>query len=137
MRTQTVTFGDEANRLSVTISEANVLQGMQHTLLVTGAISSIQKEDGKGVDIPEGEGWAVYLVRRHVWPHCRASAVSAEGFDLTALTLELFLQLPEGFVARWEKAALELNPHWKPEAAEEPEEKKDESAPGSELTETS
>jgi hypothetical protein len=47
-----------------------------------------------------------------VWANCMACLDRSEGFPLT-ITFHEFCQLPERFIEEWQRAALDLNPHWK------------------------
>lgn len=146
METKTVTHKRPGEPLKVVVGEANVLMGMQRTVLINEAIIRLQAiREERSPDDPSiatrellsAQEWAAYLVERYTWPVCKAAAVQAEGFTLATLTLEEFCQLPEAFVQKWEEVALELNPHWRlilPEEEEEEdqEEKKGEPASGSE-----
>lgn len=135
MKPITVTHDDPENLLSVTVSEADALQGIKRTVLISEALDTLgprpkKKKQAAGPDLPTGEDWGLFLLRRYTWPACIAAAVSSKGFDHSTLTFDAFCRMPERFVSAWEAAVLKLNPHWKLQLTEEEEqeEKKDEGA---------
>lgn len=142
MQQKTVVHERPGESLSVTVSEATVLQGMKRATLISEAVALLRtgrpeaedepEAEDLSSDWPEGERLSLHLVRRYTWPTCIACTTASTGFDHVSLTFDEFCLLSERFVAEWEKAALELNPHWslrfQEDEDEEAEEKKDEDA---------
>lgn len=147
MQEKTVTHEQPGGSLTVTVSEADVLTGMQHTMLINEARAMLQAEkkqeepdeqdagkpeeksdkDKKDDDLPLGGAkLALFLIRRYTWPNCKAPTISSKGFDHTTLTFDEFCKLPEAFVAQWEAAALDLNSHWKLQVEDEKDEEEQE-----------
>jgi hypothetical protein len=139
METRTITHKTGGKTYTVTVSEATALQGMRHTIMVSDAIAAIQSAREKvGDDEPIApapmtqEELALNMLRRYAWSDCMACVVgSKSGLDCTQLTFADFCNLPEAFVAKWQQAARELNPHWYAEAEPDEEEKKKEDEPKS------
>lgn len=130
MQTKTVTYEGQGHTLKAIVGEATSFRGMQRSILVSQAIADIRDEkDSKGdAKLPDNvEVMARFFLRRYIYPTCRACLLEAEGFSMD-LSFEEFGELPDAFVAKWEKAALELNPHWELQAREDEkaEEKKKE-----------
>lgn len=135
MEQRTVTHEGQGKTYEVTVSEATALAGMRHTLMISEALTFIRERRPEADrDKPVGftalgdDEMALFMLRQYAWPDCMAVAIESNGFNHQTLTFEEFAQLPEVFVAKWQKAARELNPHWyteeeKPDQAE----KKDES----------
>lgn len=119
MRTLTITHGD----MSVTISEASTLIGVKHTRLKAEA-----DEELKRAMTPEEIDIDRKIVALFLYPDLIAPVVEFSGF--TQPTLDEFLELPEPFIADWEKAVYELNPHWRYVPDPEMQEKKALTSPG-------
>jgi len=139
MTTKTITHGDPEDKktvFEVTVGEATVLQGMKRQMLQSESLTFLPEKKGKRQvpDAPEQLG--LYLLRRYTWPNCIACTIaSSKAVHHEELTFEQFCQLPEQFVADWENAALEKNPHWRlrsMEEEEDQEEKKGEPASSNE-----
>jgi len=132
MTTKTITHETAGGTLEIVVGEATVLQGMKRQMLQSEALAIIQKEDGTRKVPDEPDALGLYLLKRYTWPNCIAATVkSSKALNHMELTFERFCQLPERFVAKWEQAVLELNPHWRLQGdteEEEAEEKKDEPA---------
>lgn len=130
METRTITHKSGGKTYAVTVSEATALQGMRHTIMVSDAIAAIQSAREVGDDEPIAlapmtqEELALNMLRRYAWSDCMACVTSSKGLDTTQLTFADFCNLPEAFVAKWQQAARELNPHWYAEAEPDEEEKK-------------
>lgn len=118
MKTVKVSYGE----LSVILSEASTLIGMRHTRLKAEADEWLKKAIDDQIDIDHR------IVALFLYPDLIAPVVEFGGFTLP--TLDEFLELPEQFVADWEKAVYELNPHWKYIPAPEEQEKKVSTSPG-------
>lgn len=132
MTTKTITHETTGGTLEVIVGEATVLQGMKRQMLQSEALAMIQETDGKRQVPDDPEALGLYLLKRYTWPNCIAAALeSSKALNHVELTFDRFCHLPEKFVARWEQAVLELNPHWRLSGdteEEEAEEKKEEPA---------
>ena len=94
---------------------------MKRTVLINQAVAGIRAEQGLGDDteLPDDvEVIARSFLRRYTYPNCLACLLEAEGFAVD-LRFEEFAELPDVFVGQWERAAIELNPHWQLRTAEE------------------
>ena len=96
----------------VTVSEATVLAGMRRGRLRLEARN-----------IARGEGDVDRALLRYVYADLIAGATTGEGFETWPPDFEEFIQLPEAFVAEWEAAVYELNPHWRAQPATADEKK--------------
>jgi hypothetical protein len=101
------------NGYSVTVSEANVLQGVRRSFYRMDSEALITGEDDD----------ALKYIKRMLYPDTIAAVREQSGFDHWPLTLDEFLTLPEAFVIEIEDAVYSLNPHWKPKPKEESPEK--------------
>lgn len=115
MQTLTVTCKNHDPPLSVTVSRATGLMEIHRGIHVARALVQIKEKLGLQPEEPFPKGFERIIevcMAQSTWPNCMACLVRSEGFPLT-ITFEGFCQLPEQFVARWERAALALNPHWR------------------------
>lgn len=130
METKTITYDGQGCTLKAVVGEASSLRGMKRTVLINQAVTDIRAEQGleSDAEFPDDiEVIARSFLRRYTYPNCLACLLEAEGFSVD-LSFEEFAELPDAFVGQWEKAAIQLNPHWELRAREdeEAEEKKKE-----------
>jgi hypothetical protein len=124
METKVVTHDTPGGTLKATVSEATSLMGMKRSLLISQSLADIREEQDlkEGVDLPDNiDTMARLWLRRYTFPNCMACLIEAEGFPVD-LPFDEFAQMPDRFIARWEEAALSLNPHWRLRSDEEDEE---------------
>ena len=121
METKTITYNGQGCTIKAIVGEASSLRGMKRTVLINQAVAGIRAEQGLGDDteLPDDvEVIARSFLRRYTYPNCLACLLEAEGFAVD-LRFEEFAELPDVFVGQWERAAIELNPHWQLRTAEE------------------
>lgn len=107
-------YDDGAVSAELEIRQATTLDGMKRTRLLVEA-------DGLGnldVDL---------LVLHTLYPSlvvCTSGEIKREGQPLDwPPTFDQFLSLPEALSVKWEAAAFDMNPHWRPEGAEDGQKK--------------
>jgi hypothetical protein len=101
--------------LKVIIKQTTLLGEIARSIYVAQAFMQIKGKLGLRPEepLPKGlEQVSEVCIAQRTWPNCMACLVKSEGLPL-AITFEEFCRLPEGFVERWEQAALELNPSWR------------------------
>lgn len=111
--TRKVVYKDHDPPLMVTL-RLHSLTETHRSLHVGQALVQIKEKMGLQPEDPLPEGFEQTPEARmvQVWANCMACLDGSEGFPLT-ITFYKFCQLPEEFVEKWQRAALDLNPHWK------------------------
>jgi hypothetical protein len=100
---------------SVTVCPATYRMGLRRTLLMEQERKAIKDKGEVEVDLASSVGASM------IYPTLIAAVVDHAGFDAWPPTSDQVMDMPEGFVMVWEKAAYECNPQWR---AVLPEEKK-------------
>lgn len=132
--TEDVVYQNGKTEITIVVGQATALMGMkravfngwaeqwikdrQAAILETEA-GGDEPDDGDVVGIASlkaADFFAASLAVRLLYPSLMAAAISAEGLvpSLEAMTIDAFLELPDGLVAAWEDKVSELNPHWFP-----------------------
>jgi len=111
--TRKVVYKDHDPPLAVTL-RLHSLTETHRSICAAQALVHIKKKLGLQPEDPLPEGFEKTPEARmvQVWANCMACLDRSEGFPLT-ITFHEFCQLPEEFVEKWQRAALDLNPHWK------------------------
>jgi hypothetical protein len=113
MSIKTVICEDHGPPLAVTLRLHSFIE-TQRSLFVALALRQIKEKLGLQPKDPLPESFIktneAHMVQ--VWANCMAGLDRSEGFPLT-ITFDEFCHLPEQFVEKWLRAALDLNPHWK------------------------
>jgi hypothetical protein len=112
-RTRTVTYADHDPPLMVTL-RLHSLTETHRSICAAQALVQIKKKLGLQPEDPLPGGFEKIIEARmvHTFANCMACLDRSEGFPLT-ISFHEFCQLPEEFVKKWQRAALDLNPHWK------------------------
>jgi len=92
------------NGYTVTIVEAIAYMGMRHSILREEMAEQIKPDDDQAL---------IYL-KRIYYPALISAVTEQSGFSVWPIPFEEFIQLPDSFAARWERAVWQLNPHWQP-----------------------
>ncbi len=105
LETKVFAYEDSTYKLTVTVKEANVADGIKFTAMVTQA-GMIEKE----------EDWltAVYRIRTFPALICGTQCIEGEPPVSLEMTFDEFLELPHALIQLWEEAVFELNPLWSP-----------------------
>jgi len=114
MRKAVIVYDDDDFHVKITLSQATGLMGIRRTVL-----------SGQEADKPFSLSANVQeridrIYRTVTYPACLASVVSIDYPEKSMglpedMSADDFMHLPEALIVLWEKAALELNPHWVPE----------------------
>jgi hypothetical protein len=102
---QTVTYAKEGINVTLTVRLASTRDRIRRNAIFNAL-----------PDLAPDEGFESYVYRTHMYANCLACTeiVSTGEREITDLTPEEFLDLPDELVARWTDAVFEENPHWFP-----------------------
>jgi hypothetical protein len=111
----TVSCQDGDKEYTVTLARATAHKGMKRSIMVYKARQANQED-------PDD---ARCTLRAITYPDLICSVQEANGFEEWPVPFDTFLELPDEFVAAWERGAYIINPHWNPagEVEEEAEKK--------------
>lgn len=96
-----IEYSKEGINVTLTVRQASVRDRLQRNAIFNAL-----------PDPADDEGLEAYYYRSHVYANCMACTDIAG--DITELTPDEFLDLPDELVKRWADAAFEENPHWFP-----------------------
>lgn len=103
-----VNYDDGAVRAQLEIAPATVLTGFRR-----GVLQRLRDADDPN---------DVALLRRFTWPDLKAATTAGHihwdqgEINVSDLTFEQWIELPEALVVEWENVVYEVNPHWMPVA---------------------
>lgn len=121
LRQMTVEYKDDNREISVTISQATTLMGVQRSIL---ALNGFKKNEELAKTKEDARTDALAVIQAITYPDLVACVVGAQGLPVQP-TIDEFLELPDEFVSKWEQAVYDMNPHWIPSSGnKENEEKK-------------
>lgn len=123
---RTLEYVDKGYDVKLVVTEATVLSGMKRAVLAGFGLSYLKAhgygfgDDGGKKGVSYVELSAQRVIAQSVYPDLLAVTKEAVGLDLD-MSVEEFMELPDGLTGVWSDLVYELNPLWLPRAEEETE----------------